>query len=144
MVVRDALMQPVRKVLSATHFKEVCSVFIVQRQQQIRPADLFGFLCLLPMMTAQVQAPSAEDPSKMITKLTPCSPGDRNAKEMTWSDVEGDQLQEPILGLKDFLRAISSVRTISFPDLNERRRWSHIVSLFVFFLFCSSDRRGRQ
>lgn len=26
-VVRDALMQPVRKVLSATHFKEVCFPF---------------------------------------------------------------------------------------------------------------------
>lgn len=25
MIVRDALMQPVRKVLSATHFKQVCA-----------------------------------------------------------------------------------------------------------------------
>lgn len=27
-VVRDALMQPVRKVLSATHFKEVCPAWL--------------------------------------------------------------------------------------------------------------------
>ncbi|CDZ96873.1 probable vps4-vacuolar sorting protein [Phaffia rhodozyma] len=94
-VVRDALMQPVRKVLSATHFKEV-------------------------------EAPSAEDPEKTITKLTPCSPGDPKAKEMTWSDVDGDQLQEPILGMKDFLRAISSTRpTVTEADITKHIQFTN-------------------
>lgn len=29
MVVRDALMQPIRKVQNATHFKRVCLIYIV-------------------------------------------------------------------------------------------------------------------
>lgn len=53
--------------------------------------------------------PTADDPSKTTRKLTPCSPGDPDAVEKTWTDVDGDQLLEPMLGLKDFLRAISQV-----------------------------------
>lgn len=63
-LVRDALMEPVRKVQGATHFK-------------------------------QIQAPDRQNPALMRTYLTPCSPGDAGATEMSWTNVAGDQLLEP-------------------------------------------------
>jgi vacuolar protein-sorting-associated protein 4 len=73
-VVKDALMQPIRKIQSATHFKRI------------------------------------ED-----DKLTPCSPGDPDAQEMNWMSIEADELQEPELTLKDFIKAIKTSR----PTVNE-------------------------
>ena len=44
----------------------------------------------------QVCGPSRTNPSVMIDDLlTPCSPGDPGAIEMTWMDVPGDKLLEP-------------------------------------------------
>lgn len=64
-VVRDALMQPVRKVQTATHFKKI-------------------------------RGPSPKDPKVIVDDLlTPCSPGDSGAIEMTWMEVESDKLAEP-------------------------------------------------
>lgn len=64
-VVKDALMQPVRKVQTATHFKKV-------------------------------RGPSPKDPNLIVDDLlTPCSPGDPGAIEMSWSELEGDKLAEP-------------------------------------------------
>nr|XP_019046743.1 vacuolar protein-sorting-associated protein 4 [Kwoniella bestiolae CBS 10118]OCF25673.1 vacuolar protein-sorting-associated protein 4 [Kwoniella bestiolae CBS 10118] len=81
-IVRDALMQPVRKVLSATHFKEV------------------------------------ESDGKM--KLTPCSPGDPAAVEKTWTDVNSEELLEPLLSVKDFEKAISVNRpTVTQADITK-------------------------
>jgi len=85
-VVRDALMQPVRKVLGATHFKEV-----------------------------RVPIPDTH-PVQYVKKLTPCSPGDPGAKELTWNDIGSDELQEPPLALNDFLRAVQTVRPTVTPD----------------------------
>nr|XP_049578989.1 vacuolar protein sorting-associated protein 4A isoform X3 [Syngnathus scovelli] len=66
-IVRDALMQPVRKVQSATHFKKV-------------------------------RGPSRSNNQVMVDDLlTPCSPGDPDALEMTWVDVPSDKLLEPIV-----------------------------------------------
>lgn len=64
-VVRDALMQPVRKVQMATHFRRVSG----------------------PSRTD----PNVVDHDL----LTPCSPGSPGAKEMSWMDVPGDKLYEP-------------------------------------------------
>ncbi|WRT68134.1 uncharacterized protein IL334_005109 [Kwoniella shivajii] len=81
-IVRDALMQPVRKVLSATHFKEV------------------------------------ESDGKM--KLTPCSPGDPAAVEKGWTDVNSEELLEPLLSVKDFEKAISVNRpTVTQADITK-------------------------
>lgn len=64
-VVRDALMQPVRKVQTATHFK-------------------------------RVKGPSPKDATVIVDDLlTPCSPGEPGAIEMTWMEVDGDKLFEP-------------------------------------------------
>ncbi|KAI0461897.1 Vacuolar protein sorting-associated protein 4 [Komagataella kurtzmanii] len=76
-VVRDALMQPIRKIQSATHFKPT------------------------------------ED-----GKYTPCSPGDEGAVEMSWMDLETEQLQEPELTMKDFIKAVKNNRpTVNKQDL---------------------------
>ncbi|KAI3640047.1 hypothetical protein MIR68_000925 [Amoeboaphelidium protococcarum] len=87
-VVRDALMQPVRKVQTATHFK-------------------------------WVDAPSREDVNVIKKFLTPCSPGDAGAQEMSWTDVEGDQLLEPSLTINDFFKAVAKSRpTVNQADLD--------------------------
>ncbi|THH27482.1 hypothetical protein EUX98_g6703 [Antrodiella citrinella] len=86
-IVRDALMQPVRKVLSATHFKRV-------------PVD-----------------------DKM--KWTPCSPGDPEAEEKTWTDVEGDDLLEPPLRIADFLKSLETTRpTVTAEDIKKHDQWT--------------------
>lgn len=91
-LVRDALMQPVRKVISATHFKQM-------------PSD------------------SEEKPDAI--KWTPCSPGDPDAVEKTWSDIESDELMEPPLTLKDFLKSLDSVRpTVSEADIKKHDDWT--------------------
>ena len=89
-VVRDALMQPVRKVLSATHFKRV---------------------------------PSPTDPD--VQKWTPCSPGDPDAVEKSWSDIESDDLLEPPLKLADFLKSLENVRpTVTAEDIRKHDQWT--------------------
>ncbi|WFD33742.1 Vacuolar protein sorting-associated protein 4 [Malassezia cuniculi] len=86
-LVRDALMQPVRKVLNATHFKQV---------------------------------PPADDDTSQTARLTPCSPGDEGAVEMTWADVDSKQLVEPRLVKSDFLKAIQTVRpSVSPADIEK-------------------------
>ncbi|KAL1676653.1 AAA-domain-containing protein [Schizophyllum commune] len=80
-VVRDALMQPVRKVIGATHFKRM--------------------------------------------KWTPCSPGDPEAVEKSWSDIESDELEEPPLKLNDFLKSLSTVRpTVTQEDIRKHDEWT--------------------
>jgi len=94
-VVRDALMEPVRKVLSATHFKPV-------------------------------QLPNPDAPPPTITKYTPCSPGDPEAIEKSWNDVSGEELEEPPLGLNDFMRAVNAVRpTVTDDDIRKHLEWTN-------------------
>ncbi|KAL1867153.1 hypothetical protein VTK73DRAFT_4315 [Phialemonium thermophilum] len=85
--VQDALMQPVRKIQQATHFKKV---------------------------TVDGE-----------TKYTPCSPGDPDAIEMTWEQVSSEQLLEPRVEKKDFIRAIKASRpTVSEADLKRNEEWT--------------------
>lgn len=88
-VVRDALMQPIRKVQGATHFKEV---------------------------------PTTTPEGKRKVLLLPCSPGDPDAKEMNWTQVESDELMEPELGIADFLKSIQNTR----PSVSEADIIDHI------------------
>ncbi|KAJ1363294.1 Vacuolar protein sorting-associated protein 4A [Parelaphostrongylus tenuis] len=87
-LVKDALMQPVRRVQSATHFK-------------------------------YVSGPSRKDPSVIVHDLlTPCSPGDRGAMAMSWLDVPGDKLAEPVLTMQDMLRSLATTKpTVNSADL---------------------------
>ncbi|GIK01391.1 vacuolar protein sorting-associated protein 4 [Aspergillus viridinutans] len=85
--VQDALMQPIRKIQTATHYKKVT-------------------------------VDGAE-------KLTPCSPGDSGATEMSWVNIEADQLLEPPLMLKDFIKAVRNSRpTVSQEDLQRNAEWT--------------------
>ncbi|KAJ1732553.1 Vacuolar protein sorting-associated protein 4 [Coemansia sp. Benny D160-2] len=92
-IVRDALMQPIRKVQMATHFKRVS-----------RPLD-------------RQQAPGG--PQRQY--WTPCSPGDADAVEKTWAEVSGDELWEPDLVYSDFLKAVKTSRpTVNDDDLKKQ------------------------
>merc|ERR1712083_1209501 len=76
MVVRDALMQPVRKVQSATHWVKVRGPS--RNDPNVMVDDL----------------------------LTPCSPGDPAAIEMNWTNVPGEKLLEPIISTADMHRSL--------------------------------------
>jgi len=90
-VVRDALMQPVRKVISATHFKRV---------------------------------PDPDGTSELL-KWTPCSPGDPDAVEKSWSDIESEELLEPPLKIADFLKSLSNTRqTVTESDIRRHEEWT--------------------
>lgn len=57
--------------------------------------------------------------------MTPCSPGDRDAKELTWADIEGEKLLEPLVDFKDFVKAIKGSRpTVSQVDLTRNADWT--------------------
>ncbi|SMN19836.1 similar to Saccharomyces cerevisiae YPR173C VPS4 AAA-ATPase involved in multivesicular body (MVB) protein sorting [Maudiozyma saulgeensis] len=86
--VKDALMQPIRKIQGATHFKNV-----------------------------------SEDPDNKL--FTPCSPGDSDAEEMSWVSIEADELKEPELTIKDFLKAIKTTRpTVNEEDLHKQEEFT--------------------
>ena len=60
-------MSPIRLIQNATHFKKV-------------------------------RGPSRKDPNVIVNDLlTPCSPGDPGAIEMTWMEIDGDKLLEPLI-----------------------------------------------
>ncbi|KKA30851.1 hypothetical protein TD95_000733 [Thielaviopsis punctulata] len=87
-VVQSALMRPVRKIMQATHFKEV----IVDG----------------------------------VRRLTPCSPGDPDAREMTYNDVESDELLAPHVDLKDFRMALKdSHPTVAQDDVAKQIEWTN-------------------
>jgi vacuolar protein-sorting-associated protein 4 len=90
MVVRDALMQPVRKVQSATHFKRISAA-----------------------------SPSNPDVI-VHDMLTPCSPGDKGAVAMNWIEVPTDKLAEPVLCMNDMLRSLMNTKpTVNSADLQK-------------------------
>lgn len=94
-VVRDALMQPVRKVQSATHFKR-CS--------------------------GEARDGSGRIANDM---LTPCSPGDPGAVPMTWMEVEASKLLEPIVTKSDMLRSLAGSKpTVNDDDLVKLRKFT--------------------
>uniref|UniRef100_A0A673CVW1 vesicle-fusing ATPase n=1 Tax=Sphaeramia orbicularis TaxID=375764 RepID=A0A673CVW1_9TELE len=94
-IVRDALMQPVRKVQSATHFK-------------------------------RVRGPSRTDPNIIVDDLlTPCSPGDPQAMEMSWMDVPGEKLMEPVVSMSDMLRSQAHTKpTVNEQDLEKLKKFT--------------------
>ncbi|MCI4383442.1 hypothetical protein PGIGA_G00026710 [Pangasianodon gigas] len=94
-IVRDALMQPIRKVQSATHFKKVRGK--TWNNQDVIADDL----------------------------LTPCSPSDPNAIKMTWVDVEADKLLEPIVSMEDMLRSLEKTKpTVNEEDLKKLMKFT--------------------
>lgn len=89
-VVRDALMQPVRKVQSSTHFKRISGPSPVDKDTIVD--DL----------------------------LVPCSPGDAGAIEMTWMEVPGDKLSVPPVTMSDILKSLTSTKpTVNEEDMKK-------------------------
>lgn len=87
-VVREALMMPIRKVQTATHFKHI------RGPSPTDPNTIVDDL------------------------LTPCGPRDPGAREMSWMDVPGDKLSEPRVQVSDFLRSLENTRpTVNADDL---------------------------
>ncbi|KAI0982259.1 hypothetical protein GJ496_000691 [Pomphorhynchus laevis] len=94
-VVRDALMYPVRKVQTATHWKTVSG----------------------PSRTDPRQIESG--------LFTPCSPGDVHAVERNWSDIPSDKLLEPIVTMHDMLLALKVQKpTVSIADLENYTKFT--------------------
>lgn len=61
-----------------------------------------------------------------VKKVTPCSPGEPDAVEMTWEQVDTDELLEPIVDLKDFVKSIKASRpTVSQEDLKRNQEWTN-------------------
>eukprot|EP00088_Acartia_fossae_P063884 TRINITY_DN7827_c0_g1_i1.p1 TRINITY_DN7827_c0_g1~~TRINITY_DN7827_c0_g1_i1.p1 ORF type:complete len:437 (-),score=113.46 TRINITY_DN7827_c0_g1_i1:274-1584(-) len=90
LVVRDALMQPVRRVQSATHFVRVSG-----------PSR-------------------ADPNTMVHDLLTPCSPGTPGAVEMTWLDVPSDKLLEPVVSMTDMQRSLATQKpTVNAADLKK-------------------------
>ena len=87
-VVRDALMMPIRKVQTATHFK------MVTGPSPTDPSVVVNDL------------------------WTPCGPRDQGATEKSWMSIDGDKLKEPQLTIADFLKALQNNRpTVNSGDL---------------------------
>ncbi|KAI9589012.1 vacuolar protein sorting-associated protein 4B [Glossina fuscipes] len=94
-VVRDALMEPVRKVQTATHFKRVTGPSPTDKET----------IC--------------DD------LLLPCSPGDEGAIEMSWMDVPSDKLYEPPVTMRDMLKSLSRTKpTVNEEDLIKLRKFT--------------------
>lgn len=76
-------------------------------------------------MMIQVEAEARHNAGVKKRYLTPCSPGDPDAIEMTWMDIESDQLLEPDLTLQDFLKAVQSSRpTVNADDIKQHVRFT--------------------
>jgi vacuolar protein-sorting-associated protein 4 len=61
-----------------------------------------------------------------VEKVTPCSPGDQGAVELTWVEVDSDKLLEPPLQLRDFVRAVKGSRpTVSGEDIKRSEEWTN-------------------
>ncbi|KAK7799977.1 hypothetical protein U0070_022912 [Myodes glareolus] len=73
-----------------------------------------------------VRGPSRADPNCIVNDLlTPCSPGDPGAVEMTWMDVPGDKLLEPVVSMWDMLRSLSSTKpTVNEHDLLKLKKFT--------------------
>jgi len=94
-IVRDAMMQPVRAVQTATHFKKVSGPDRVD-----------------PSITVH-------------DYLTPCSPGDPDGMEMTWIQVDGKKLKEPEITFKDFMSSLKSSRpSVSHDDIKQHVKFT--------------------
>uniref|UniRef100_A0AAV2KTY2 Spastin/Vps4 C-terminal domain-containing protein n=1 Tax=Knipowitschia caucasica TaxID=637954 RepID=A0AAV2KTY2_KNICA len=76
--------------------------------------------------TPRVGGPSRSNSQLVVEDLlTPCSPGDPAAIEMTWMDVPSDKLLEPIVCMSDMLRSLSTTRpTVNTEDLLKVKKFT--------------------
>ena len=57
--------------------------------------------------------------------LTPCSPGTRGAFEMSWTDVPGDKLFEPVVTMQDMMKSLGNQKkTVNEDDLGKLQKFT--------------------
>jgi vacuolar protein-sorting-associated protein 4 len=94
-VVRDALLQPVRRVQTSTHFRRVSGPSPENRS--IIVDDLWE----------------------------PCSGSVEGAIEKTWGEIDGKKLHAPSATMRDFIRSIASVKpSVSPTDVIQHAKWT--------------------
>ena len=94
-LVNAALMEPIKRVKRATHFK------VVSGPNPYNPSQIRNDL------------------------FTPCSPGDHGATEMTWTDLEDGKLLEPPVTKRDFEEALASTHpTVNAADIPQYKEWT--------------------
>uniref|UniRef100_A0A6B2G071 Vacuolar protein sorting-associated protein 4B (Trinotate prediction) n=1 Tax=Myxobolus squamalis TaxID=59785 RepID=A0A6B2G071_MYXSQ len=89
-IVREALMEPIRKVQTSTHFKLVSGPSPTDPKVIVK--DLY----------------------------TPCPPSDKKGFEMKWMDIPDDKLLLPSVSSRDILKAISRIRPTVSPEECEK------------------------
>ena len=105
LVVRDALMQPVRFVQTATHFKKVSENTGMFNKNFVK-------LTFLLFQTSSGQ-------------WTPCSPGDYGAVEKTWMDIDGKDLCEPAVNFNMMERSLrNQKKTVNDEDLAKLHKFA--------------------
>ncbi|XP_060562832.1 vacuolar protein sorting-associated protein 4B-like [Ruditapes philippinarum] len=94
-VVRDALMQSLHKVQTATHFRKV------RGPSRDNPDEMVDDL------------------------LTPCSPGAPGAMEMNWTQVDGHKLLEPVVSMSDMLMSLQTQKaTVNDDELKKHEEFT--------------------
>ncbi|KAI9591319.1 ATPase [Syncephalis fuscata] len=72
-----------------------------------------------------VTGPCPKDPQTQQRFLTPCSPGDADAQELTWMDITAEELMEPELTIRDFERAVANGRpSVNASDLEMHHKFT--------------------
>ena len=105
-LMRKAVMMPIRKVKTATHFK------VVSGPSPNDPSVMRNDL------------------------LVPCSPGDQEAIEMNWMNVPGDCLVEPPLTMDNFLKAVENTQlTVNSTDLKHFEDWMEDFGQKCFYTY---------
>jgi len=95
-LVRDAMMYPIRRLMCATHFKEVSG----------RP-------------------PLDPDGEMRFDLLTACSPGDPAGSPMTLMEVPPERLVAPPFTMRDFLKVLHFTRpTVGAQDLVDHEKFT--------------------
>ena len=70
-------------------------------------------------------APSRQDAEKITLHYQPCSPGDEGAIEMSWMDIDSNELLEPELLVADFLKSAATARpSVNQEDLAQYTKWT--------------------
>ncbi len=76
-------------------------------------------------MIFKKKVPSKDDPKVTKQYLKPCSPGRKDAIEMTWMEVKSDELYEPKLKLAHFEKAIQISRpTVNADDIKQHVKFT--------------------
>jgi vacuolar protein-sorting-associated protein 4 len=74
----------------------------------------------------KVRGPCRKNPDLIVNDLlTPCSPGDPGAVEMSWMDVDGDKLLEPLISMRDMLNSLHTQKpTVNEADLVKQKKFT--------------------